>query len=713
MLRTFFNAMASWRVGLLMLAATLIWVAHFDRWTLASWHVPTDYYIDAHETLARLKAASEGDIFPLRSQVIERLGAPFGAHWNAYPTPDKPLMLALGTLVHAVGLYAAANLGLVLAQISAALAFYVTARWLRCRWEWAAAGALLFAYTYHTFHRGLAHFSLVFTWTIPLGLFAVWVVAGSRRIAWSRPGALGCLLIAAALGASNPYNLFFWLQLMGWALVFQAFGARRRANLQIGVAAIAVALLAFIVVHAEGWLYADDTGALPLLARNYGGTERYALKAVEMFIPPPFHHWDWLAFFGHRYARWSEWRGEVFLPYLGLAGIAGFVWLAIASLRRLIARRPLPGHSLALGWVLAYAMIGGVTNILALFAGFQLFRATNRAAIFVSAIVLFFLVVRLSRVSMRWPRWLQLGAAALVAAIGVFEQLPRADSVQDVTAITKMVEADRAFGAQLEATLPHGAMVFQLPVLGFPEVAPPNQLNDYEHFRPYLATENLRFTYGAPKSRARSRWQRDLEDAPVGELVRQLEENGFAALYINRKGYADRAEALLAELTRLGYTQRLQASSGHQVVVALHPSATPQLPMGRSLTIGRGWHIRPDAGVRWAHSEGAVSYFNPHPHPVRVDLSLTLQAVTPREVILERDGELVRRISVGTQPTKFDFPDFELIPGVNRFTLRCEVPAVRLGTGQNQLRSFGLKASSLELVRPSPLDDGPAVAASQ
>jgi hypothetical protein len=155
---------APWRAVLLALLAAAIWIVHFERWTLESWRVPTDYFGDAPEALARIKAASEGDVWPLRPQVISRrLGAPFGANWSAYPAPDKPLMLALGAIVHAIGLHAAANLGLVLAQVTAALAFYGIARWLRFRWEWSAAGALLFAYTYHTFHRGLAHFSLVFT----------------------------------------------------------------------------------------------------------------------------------------------------------------------------------------------------------------------------------------------------------------------------------------------------------------------------------------------------------------------------------------------------------------------------------------------------------------------------------------------------------------------------------------------------------------------
>lgn len=710
--RIAFAPFIHWRASLLALVAGLVWIAHFDRWTVASWQYPTDYYIDAHETLARLQAASEGELVPLRPQVIDRLGAPFGAHWNGYPTPDKPLMVALGALVHLVGLYPAANLGLLLAQVSAALAFYLAARWLRCRWEWAAAGALLFAYTYHTFHRGLSHFSLIFIWTIPLGLLAVWLVGGSRRLEWRRPGALLCLGIAAAFGASNPYNLFFWLQLMGWALVFQAFGARRRANLQIGLTAMIVALVAFAAVHAEVWLHADDEGAVPLLARNYGGTERYALKAVEMFIPPPFHRWDWLAFFGHRYARWSEWRGEVFLPYLGIAGIIGFVWLAIATVRRIIARRPVPGQSLTLGWILAYATLGGLTNVLALFASFQIFRATNRAAIFVSAIVLIFLVVRLSRLAIRWPRWLGIGTAAGIAVLGVCDQIPRPGGSEGRKEIERMVNADREFGRQLEDALPERAMIFQLPVLGFPEVATPYQLNDYEHFRPYLSTHTLRFTYGTPKMRPRSRWQLEAERAAPHDLIRQLEDTGFAAIYLNRKGYADRGAAILGEFDRLGYTHRIESAGGDQVAILLHAHAASRLPLGQALTFGEGWQLRPDAGVRWTHEGGSASFYNPHPYAIVVDLKLTLQAVTPREVTFGRDDKVFRRIAVGIQPDTTTIAAIELHPGVNRFTFHSDAPAIRLSNGPNQLRSFGLKESVVQL-RSYSIPSGQAVAASR
>ncbi len=689
---------ASWRVGSLVLVTALIWAAYYQRWTPDSWRLPTDYIGDAHEMLARIKAASEGDTWPLTPQVIERLGAPFGAHWNAYPTPDKPLLLALGALAHAIGLFAAANAGLLLAQISASLAFYVTARWLRCRWEWAWAGALLFSYTYHAFHRGLAHFSFVFTWTVPLGLLAVWLVAQSKRLEWRSPGAWLCCGVGLAFGVSNPYNLLFWGQLLLWALIVQWFGSRRRPNLTIGLAAGVIAVAAFVVTNAEVWIHVQEPEGLPLLSRNYGGTERYALKPMEMFIPSQFHRWDWLAFFGHRYARWSEWRGEPYLPYLGLFGIVGLVWLGVLSVRRLMARQAPPGQALSAGWLLAYATVGGLTNVVAFFFGVQIFRATNRVAIFISALVLVFLVVRLSRWTAGWPRPWRIAAALGVAAVGLFDQLPVRWPDEVYARMNADARSDLALGRKVEAALPAGAMVFQLPVLGFPEVVPPHRLADYEHFRLYLTTDALRFSYGAAKYRSRSRWQRDLEQVPLPTLVRRLESYGFSALYINRKGYEDNAAAMLAELGRLGYTRLLHGDVGNQVLVFLNPQAEPVLPLGRALTYGRGWHPRPDNGVRWAADRAVLSYFNPYPQALQAQLHFELVGVTPRTVSLEQNDRLLAEVTTGEQAVRLDLPAVSLAPGINRFVLESREPAERQGTGRYQLRAFGLKAATIQIL---------------
>lgn len=688
---------AWWRVGSLVLVTALVWAAHYGRWTPADWAVPTDYAGDAHEVLARIKAAGEGETWPLRSQEIQRLGAPFGADWNAYPTPDKPLMLALGALAKGIGLFAAANFGLLLAQVSAALAFYLVARRLAVRWEWAWAGALWFAYTYHTFHRGLAHFSFVFTWTVPVGLLAVWLVAQSQRLRWYSGGAAVCGAAALGLGWGNPYLLLFWGQLLVWALVFQWFGARRRENLGIGLATGVLAVAVFFAANLEFWVHAKEPEGLPLLTRNYGGTERYALKPVEMFIPPEHHRWVPWAALGQRYQRWSEWHGEPFLPYLGICGIAGFLLLAGVAVRRLLRRQPLPGAALAGSWLLVYASVGGVTNVLAFFAGFQLFRATNRAAVFLSALVLFFLVGRLSRWTAGWSPAARVAAALVLAAVGLLDQLPRRLDPARRAEIAAAVHSDARLMAELESAVPAGSLVFQLPVLGFPEVVPPHRLTDYEHFRPYLLSEHLRFSYGAAKHRAQGRWQRDLEGRPTEELVRRLETAGFAALHLNRKGFEDRGERLLRELEQLGYTRRMQSKLGNQVVVLLRPSPQPQPPVARVLTFGRGWHLRPEAGVRWANGRAVLSYYNPHPGPVEVDVRLELVSPRARQVHLEYAGRVRAKATVAADGALLRVRGLSLPPGISMLTLTSPDPVQREGAGPNQLRAFGLREQSVRI----------------
>jgi hypothetical protein len=308
--------------------------------------------------------------------------------------------------------------------------------------------------------------------------------------------------------------------------------------------------------------------------------------------------------------------------------------------------------------------------------------------------------VRLSRLTARWPAPWRLAAALGVAAFGVFDQLPRRWPDEVRARMAAEARSDLKLGRELEAALPAGAMVFQIPVLGFPEVTPPHRLVDYEHFRPYLATETLRFSYGAAKFRARSRWQRDLENLPVPELVRRLESYGFAALYLNRKGYEDRAERILGELAQLGYTRRLHGSGGQQVIVVLNPTAQPKLPLGRTLTFGQGWHPRADAGVRWASGDAVLSYFNPHSVPLSVELSLALTADAPREVVLEHEGRALHTFRLGDGPAELRLPALALEPGVNRFALSTPTPARRGGPGRYQLRAFGLKESSIA-IRPA------------
>lgn len=382
------------------------------------------------------------------------------------------------------------------------------------------------------------------------------------------------------------------------------------------------------------------------------------------------------------------------MPYLGLVGVAGLVWLGVAAWRAIVRRRRLPGGALPAGWVLAFSSVGGWTNVLAFFTGIIVFRASNRFSVFIAALALLFLAGRLTRLLQRWPRWASLAAAALVALVGLADQLPRAPGKDVQTEIARRVHSDQFLGRVIEERLPPGAMVFQMPVMAFPEAPPVHQLSDYEYFRPYLATRALRFSYGSLKNRSRGRWQRDIEELPAAAFVRRLERYGFAAVYFNRRAFPDGGEKLLGELERLGRTQRIEGPLREQVIVMLKPTARPHPPAAQSLTFGPGWQSPRPGEPRWAYGPAAFSYFNPHSRAMQAEVRLVMSGVGERRLTFHVNRSRAIEHTIAGQPSEVRLK-LTLLPGFNRIDIASFEPAVRLSNAPGQLRSFAVHQVSV------------------
>lgn len=698
------------RAAALILLTAAIWCVHNHRLTRADWSVPLDFSGDSLEILARIEAAKEGDLAPFWPALVRRLGAPFGANWSEYPGSDPVANHLLGAMARVIGVNEASNLALLLAHVTAALAFYFCARRLRHRWEWAFAGALLFAFSFFNLTRGLPHLWLTFTYTVPLAILTCWLVAGGDRTL-ARPGWRWVgYASAVALGLSNPYNLFMYLQLLAWSILARWLRPGWRAGVRFGLLCGALAVGAFAAIYAPVWLYPVDEGGAPLLVRNYSGTEIYALKPIELFLPPSSHHSGTLASVGHRYLRWSDWRGETFSPYLGLVGAAGLLWMLAAFFRDLLKTRSRrrAGHALPAMWIVAFSAIGGINSMLAFYFGLQIFRATNRYSVFLLALALLFVVARLSRSTRPWrPAW-RLGLAAAVVALGLWDQIPRARPAGEHERLAQRVRTDRLFGAAVEARLGPGAKVFQFPLLDFPEGRPQHRIGEYEHFRPYLATRTLHFTYGARKGRARGSWQRDCGRLSPPALVRALESYGFAAIYIHRQGFEDRAEKLLAGLAAAGRSEILEGPLRNQIVVVLRPVDRPRLPLARSLTFGRGWNPRlpgdPAGEPRWTQGSASLSYYNPYPTPLPMTLRLTLSSVGRRNLIIQHNRRVISQAALDETKQDVILPVLELPSGPNRIDLESPEAAVRANEERWGLRAFGLHRMSCRVISDPPLD---------
>src|SRR6202011_3378560 len=97
---------------------------------------------------------------------------------------------------------------------------------------------------------------------------------------------------------------------------------------------------------------------------------------------------------------------------------------------------------------------------------------------------------------------------------------------------------------RIEAVVPPGAMLFELPYQGFPEAGPVQAMADYEPLRPYLHSHALRWSYPAMRGRADARWIREISGHAPARLLDEISEVGFQGIVIARPGYADSGAAI-------------------------------------------------------------------------------------------------------------------------------------------------------------------------
>ena len=568
-------------VAVLVLVVVAVWCVAYGRTSLAAWRTPITYEGDALFLAAYLRAASDGHVLPGASLVVPELNAPFEASWDDHPRTLRAVFLAAGGLARVVGLFAALNLLLLMAHVLAALSLYAVARYFGARREWAFAGGVAFGLGHFLFWRTQAHLDLALCWHLPLCVLVVTWAFGRRGIPVRSRRFPVAVLITVVTALHNPYFACLYAQFLLFAVAAQAIRRARRAVVLAPLALAGILTATFLLDNAGSLLYQWRHGANPAASRPYGNLERYALKPLELFFPPP----------GYGLADWGQaarvhwerriYRGEGGSPYLGIVGaatLAGLFSLTLAAALRRPAKAP-PPTAVAIAWILLYSVLGGGNQLLGIF-GFLWLRGTNRFSAWILALVLLFLVTRRFTAG-RFAVF----TAALVAAVAVADQVPLRASRESLRQRQVAVAADGAFVAALESSLPPGAMLFMLPLVEFPEGRAVLGADEYEHLRPYLHARRLRFSFGADKGRPRESWQLETVSLPPAQMVADLERYGFAGILLDRRAYPRNADDFLADLAAAGRRVTLSHTAGDYVFVPLHPAAAPSLP-GHTRVVG-------------------------------------------------------------------------------------------------------------------------------
>jgi len=410
---------------------------------------------------------------------------------------------------------------------------------------------------YHIF-RNVGHLFLSTYYMVPCGMLLVirmlqgrldyWPVepAGtppSTRTTWLM------VVLAVLVAASGAYYGFFTCLLLGVVAVLRMVRLRQVRPLFNAAIPVALMLLTVGVSISPMFWYQHKYGKNPAAVIRGRNGETYGLKITQLLIPVTNHRIHALAALKDVYNQKAPLVNENSSATLGIVGSIGFlVLLGIA----LFALRVSPAFTdlalLNLSAVL-FTTIGGLGAVLTLI-GFTWIRSYNRISVFISFMSLLAVGMLIEQWRVRWSPAVTAVLLIGLLCIGLLDEIPRFDPTG--YAVTKAeFQRDRDFVTRAEAGLPAKAMVFQLPYIPFPENPKPVNHIDYayDHFRGYLHSRQLRWSFGAMRGRPVDLWQQQVSALPTPQLLTEVTRAGFDGLYLNRDGYADGGKQLEREIT--------------------------------------------------------------------------------------------------------------------------------------------------------------------
>jgi hypothetical protein len=496
------------------------------------------------------------------------LGVPFGQKMYDYPFADNASQFVLGKIL---GLFSSdiavvVNVFYLLTYPIVALAALYAMRRLGVSPLPALVASVLFTLLPYHFLRGEGHLFFSAYYGVPLGAYLALSTLEGRTFfglgrtpgqRWRPTSVVEPLVLAIIVGSNSIYYAAFSLLLIGFATIAGALRARSARVLASGGLLLAVILTTIGVELAPSYAYRLREGPNPATQRPPEETEIYSLKFAQLVLPIGDHRIDRLGRISNRYQSAFPLPSEGSAA-LGAIGAIGFLFLVGVALAAAVGvdqriralRRYRAAAALTLLAFLA-GTIGGLSTLLSLFVTPQL-RSWNRISVVIAFLSLLAVALLLDAALRRagpllWRRAVVAVAVAALLPLGAFDQT-NDRFLPDYAGVQPAYAQDRRFVRRIAAELPHGAMVYQLPYFPFPESGPLNKMTDYDHMKGYLHSTSLRWSYGAVKGRPEAEWHGELLSKPPGLFLPALVAVGFDGVYIDRFGYVDAADQLLAQL---------------------------------------------------------------------------------------------------------------------------------------------------------------------
>lgn len=691
------------------LLSTLLTVPLLRLWR-ADLEVPFAYSGDANSHGMLIKSVLDHGWYERNPQ----LGAPFGQRFNDFPMPDNLHLAVAKVLGIASDSYGAVmNLYYLLGFGLAAFFAVLALRLLRVSRGVALVVGVLYAFAPYHFIRGEAQLFLASYYAVPLAVMLAMGVLGHTELFPRRAGVDGwlgrvswragaTLAMCVLVGSSSAYYGAFAVILVGVAVVGQGVANRDRRALVAGLTVAAAISLTVAANVAPDVLWSRSHGEnTEAVFRAPGDTETYSLKLTQLLLPAAAHRVDALGATAQRYLRDFPLPSE---PHpLGAVAAIGVIYLvgsAAVTLLRGSARPSTDLRMLHLGVLtiaaLLAAMTGGLASLFEL-VFIPILRGWNRIAIFIAFLGLVAVALLLERLRERWMSGRSMRFAGVLVAVlvlGVLDQTSP-DYVPNYQGNRAVFQSDDDFVKRIEAALPDDALVFQLPFVEFPEAGPLHGMIDYDHFRGYLHSSSLRWSYGGIKGRTEADWPESLANERPADVLPRLAAVGFDGVYVDRAGYVDRGRDVEAGFTEALGKEPMVSRDGRLAFFDVREFRRSFLADADEATIeglrrdaltpvqvewASGFYEierRGETSWRWAASESVVELENTGSvREVQITFEVATGASEASTLTITTPGAAAEKIAVSSTSVEVT-RTFELPRGASKIELSVDAPAAQ------------------------------------
>jgi phosphoglycerol transferase len=504
----------------------------------------------------------------------ERLGFPFGSNHLDYPIPDLASTAALKLLVEIThSPVAAINLFFIGGYPLAFIFTYVVTRKFNISRTLSFVSGIV--YTFLWFHiERFGH--LFFTWYFIVPLFFLISINLYENKIFNKGefffAKIKFIFLAGFLSLFGIYYVLFGVIVISTTIIVQLTKKGTGRSILFGLYSLFILFVGLFLCVLPSLVYRLKYGVNhAAVLRSPGDSEMYGLKLIQLILPRAQHRISSLSTLNSSYSSSRPLVNENFTSSLGLICAVGFLMLVffelfkLKMLGRIQSLQILSPISLVL---FLFGTIGGLGSVFSFVITGDI-RSWNRISIFIAFPSLIG-VVSVSEHFLSWIRkiWsieVKYVFSALLLVTVYVDQM-NGFCIKCNSHVPTTYFQEDIFFKRLEAALPENAAVYQLPFMSYPEGPPLFKLDGYGQLSGYVHTKNMRWSYGLIKGREGDNFYRMLSSLDLVDQVAIIKRLGFNAVYVDRNGYEDNGEVVVAELMSVLGQPLIEDSDGRRVV---------------------------------------------------------------------------------------------------------------------------------------------------